>query len=704
MRSPLLLFGGLLLAAAGRPALLPGQVPDSVVVRDSVALGVSVVALDSGVVVDTVHTTHPDSVFHTLPDVEPGAPSRREAGVTVWDHAALLASPALTLVELLAWEPDLIPLRYGDYGAPQTVVGAGAAGGRVRLFVDGVEALPFTSSAPDLSQWSLTAIEEVRVERSAGEVRILLTSIEPHDPRPLSLVEAGTGDLDTNFFRGTFVHPRAFGGTLGLSLERIDTRGRGGLDPGARQGMWFRYAVHRGESTALAFDYRKNTGTTELDSIPTTVDRSSWTLRGRAGLARGLTAEVYTASSSVTGEDDGLTPIDRTQRQHGARLALERFLGAPPPAAPAVLPDSAIGAEAEARPAIVDELDPDTTLPVLPGDPGGDPPVDSLAAEPVPATPRPLAVLPTPVGAPGRLWASAAARLHDGPDLPSRSFDLTAGLEWAGVGGVAADLRSDQWSDEIREAPASARGVRGWTAPILGVTLFGGWDSGVRGARLQRLREAVPVPDTLADPDTIPPPDPMPAFHLSERTALQAGARLTLGPVDVSGRWMRVDTDSILPVGLLGARRGVPVAGDEVTGFEVSGRVGLPLLVEGLAVTGSLQQWESEGVYRPQRSYTGGLAFHNVYKAGNLEFQASAQVQGRDPMLLPWWEGEGDAASLVEVPFHQSWDLWLQVRVLTVRIFIRTENIGLRPENRDFPERLLPQTRSIYGIRWTLWN
>lgn len=634
------------------PCSLRAQDPDTVTVQlpDTLVPGVTVVPLDSGIVVDTLHTTHPDSVFRTLPPLGRGAPARPETGVTVWDQEALVWSPAVTLLELLAQEPDLIPLRYGDYGAPEAVLGAGIAGGRIRLFVDGVESMPLTSAAPDLSLVSLTAVGEVRVERSGGEIRVDLTSLEPDDPRPMSRVEAGTGDLDTNFFRGIFLHPRALGGTLGLSLERIDTRGRGGNDPGSRQALWVRYALHRGDDMALAFDYRKSTGRTELDSIPPTLDRGIWSIRGRARLADGLVGEVYTASASASGDDDGFTPIDLTQRQHGARLSFDRGLGSMP------FPDG---------------------------------PVTSFLAPPVPA---------------GRVWSQLEGRLHTGVDLPQRSVGISAGADWNGVGGVAGEIRSDLWSDAIREETTTVRGVRGWTAPVYGLSLFGGWDSGLRGARIQDPRLLVPEPDTLIDPDTLPPLDPVPSFYTSDRTALRAGARFVLGPVDLVGAWHRVDIDSILPVDILGARAGQAVAGDETTGYEVSGRIGVPMLLDGLAVTGSLVGWETEGVYRPLRRYTGGLAFHNVYKAGNLELQAHAKVQGRDRMLLPWVEGEGEDASLVRVPFQQSWDLWLQVRVLTVRIFIRTENVGLRAGNQDFPDRLLPQTRSIYGIRWTLWN
>lgn len=664
MRSPRRAGLGLALlaAVAAIPAPVLGQDPDStrvLALPDSLEPGVSVVALDSGTVVDTLVTVHPDSVFRPLPGLSSGAPARPESGVTVWDREAILGTPALTLLELLIREPDLMPLRYGDYGAPEAVLGPGAAGGRIRVLVDGFEQTPLTGAVPDLSRVSLAGIQEVRVERGGGEIRIVLTSLEPFDSRPMSRVEAGTGDLDTNLFRGTFLHPRALGGTLGLSLERNDTQGRGGNEPGSRQGVWFRYALHRGDDLALAFDLRKSTTEVALDSIPASVDRTTWAVRARARLAEGLVAEAFTGSANLTADDDGLTPVDLRQRQHGARLSLDRALGERP------MPVEA----AVAGPETSDTLPP----------------------------PPPLLVPD------GRVWALAEGRLFSG-DLPSRSLVAEAGVDWGPVGGVAAELRSDAWADPVRDLSATTRGVRAWTAPVWGVSFFAGWDSGVRGSRMESARVLVPEPDTTVV-DTLPPvPDTLPGFHLSDRTALRAGARVALGPLDVVGAWHRVEVDSILPVEILGARAGEAVPGEEVTGYEVSGRLGLPILFDGLALTGSLMQWETGGFYRPRRRYTGGLDFHDVFKNGNLELWTSLQVQGRDGMLLPWPEGVDDLVTYPVVPFHQSWDFWLQVRVQTVRIFIRTENVTLRRANQDFPGRLLLQTRSVYGVRWTLWN
>ena len=66
--------------------------------------------------------------------------------------------------------------------------------------------------------------------------------------------------------------------------------------------------------------------------------------------------------------------------------------------------------------------------------------------------------------------------------------------------------------------------------------------------------------------------------------------------------------------------------------------------------------------------------------------------------------GEDGLPVAVDVPFNQSWYFRIQVRVVSLRIFIRWENFTVREENRDFPNRTLPKSRVMYGIRWTLWN
>lgn len=625
------ILSALLLLASAAP--VRAQVPpdsaaakDTVPVADSLAQEVPDTVPADSVLADSL-------VIRQLPEMPATTPARPESGVWTWDRDQLLGEPAFTLEELLERTPGMLPLRYGDYGAPEGVMAPGLTAGRVRVFQDGFEATPLDGSLPDLSRISLGALSEVRIERAAGELRIYLTALRAEDPRPLSLVEAGTGDLRTNLFRGTFVHPRALGGSLGVSLERIDTEGTGAQEPGSRQGLWLRYGLHRGEDAGIVFELRRNLAEAELSRIPPKTTRTDWVVRGRARLADGVVAEAFTGRSSVASEGDSLTPLDASRGQHGVRLGLER----------------------------------------------------------------------------GRVWAHGAARFLSAPDLPSFRADVSAGLALPRDAGIALDWSMDRWEGK----GLSTRGLRAWTPSFFGLSGFVRYETGARGARVFEERDTIPPPDDgtgdgtgtggTAQQEPEPVPEMLPTHHVSDATTLRVGAHLVLGPVDLTGAWLKSKIDSLFPLGLLSDRGGEIVAGSDSRGFQVSGRVALP--VSGFALVGSLVQWQDEAVYRPKRVYQGGLDFHDVFlPSGNLEVHGGLQVQGRDPMLVPFLEGEGDAATLARVPFYQSWNVHLQIRVQTVRIFFRLENAFLHRDNQDYPDRLLPTTRSLYGVRWTLWN
>jgi hypothetical protein len=59
---------------------------------------------------------------------------------------------------------------------------------------------------------------------------------------------------------------------------------------------------------------------------------------------------------------------------------------------------------------------------------------------------------------------------------------------------------------------------------------------------------------------------------------------------------------------------------------------------------------------------------------------------------------------LESVPFYQNWYARMQVRIVTVQIFIAWDNFSRRPELQHYPGRVLPITRTMYGIRWTMFN
>jgi hypothetical protein len=275
-----------------------------------------------------------DTIFYNLPLLDGGAdgglPVGRASGfatgVWTWDRDAIMASGAHTLAELFAEVPGLIALYGGDYGTPLAVSAFGLGGGGYRVFRDGFEVYPLEGGVVDLQHVGLAGISRVRLDRSMGAMTIELRSYRHDDGRPFSVIEAGTGDLDTNMFRGIFAEPTTFGGSIGFGVERVDTRGRTAEEGGNRTGSWARYQLHLRDRAGLAFEMRRMGSQTRVTDYASTLGRTDLTVRGRVEVVPGVVAEAYTGRSSLDADEAGegreLWGGDR--RQHGARLAISR--------------------------------------------------------------------------------------------------------------------------------------------------------------------------------------------------------------------------------------------------------------------------------------------------------------------------------------------------------------------------------------------
>jgi len=307
----------------------------------------------------------------------------------------------------------------------------------------------------------------------------------------------------------------------------------------------------------------------------------------------------------------------------------------------------------------------------------------------------------------GAFAAAAFRRFGGDEDLPSTRLDLTAGVDRPEVGGFSAGLSRSAWAG----TSTSARQVRAWTRPVLGLSFFGSWESGTFGARTFPLSSPPPPDTTGADPvpvDSTAVPDPL--FRISDRTASRYGAQWAWKGVALSGARLKLETDSLLPLGLAPDLGEPALAGGVREGWEVWGRIPMPL--SGLHLEGSLQQWDEAWSYLPKRTYRGAFVFHDTYlESGNFELWWTLGVRGHDPMTIRRVVGEevDDEAEVVgpelaSVPFYQNWYARLQMRIVTVRIFIGWENFAIRRDLQNFPDRLLPATRATYGLRWTLWN
>jgi hypothetical protein len=140
-------------------------------------------------------------------------------------------------------------------------------------------------------------------------------------------------------------------------------------------------------------------------------------------------------------------------------------------------------------------------------------------------------------------------------------------------------------------------------------------------------------------------------------------------------------------------------------GWEVWGS--LPAVLGGLRLEGSVQQWQEAAPYLPKKIYKAALVFHRSFlDSGNLELWGTLGVRGHDPMKVHVLRGgsEPEDRTLQTVPLYENWYGRIQVRVLTLRVFVAWENITVNRNLQTFPGRILPALRSVYGIRWSLWN
>ena len=596
-----------------------------------------------------------------LPSLGTTVPAGWHTGVWTWDRDEILASKALTLAELLEGIPGTAPLRGGDFGMPVTVSAFGAGGGRIRVFRNGIELLPHEGSLTDLGRVGLGGARSVRVVRALGEMRIEVESILVEGGRPYTLIEAGTGDLNSNVFRGTFSHPRALGGAVAFTMERVDTRGPRGQEPGIAQGAWIRYARNLTSRGAFLLDFSSSASDRDQVYYPQKASRSDLSLHTRWDILPGLVGDVYYASSSLSTEKPDTFAFDpQARKQYGATVSYDSE----------------------------------------------------------------------------RIRGLAKYRKLSGEGVPKSSAHLEATGLLGRYGGVAGELTRESWEGKS----VSRHRLRAWTTPVWGLSLFAETGSGEWG--LPYLPAVPPaVRDSVGEgEETVTVVDTFAAVisgpRFAEHKGSRYGAEFRWRRFELSGALLKIESDSLFTTGLSTDRDGVTQAGGSRDGFEVAARI--PLYPKGFSLVGWWQKWDqADDVltepqdttgspellsdldmpwrYLPRESYQASLSFHNTfYPTGNLEVWFDLGVRGREPMALPfqneevWAEygaGEEDPRFVPTVsPFYQSWFVRLQIRIVTVRVFFMWDNFLVRQSNQDFIDRLLPATRSMYGVRWTLWN
>ncbi len=149
-------------------------------------------------------------------------------GSFVWDRNDMFSTGALTVLELLDRIPGVTGLRSGWIAQPMIAPFLGDPG-RVRVFLDGLELLeldPRMNGVWDLSQIPLWALDDIRIERGASELRIFMRSWRVDRTTPFTRTDVYTGDQSTNLYRGLFGRRYRHGEVTQLAGQQF------GTDPG----------------------------------------------------------------------------------------------------------------------------------------------------------------------------------------------------------------------------------------------------------------------------------------------------------------------------------------------------------------------------------------------------------------------------------------------------------------------------------------
>ncbi len=152
----------------------------------------------------------------------------------------------------------------------------------------------------------------------------------------------------------------------------------------------------------------------------------------------------------------------------------------------------------------------------------------------------------------------------------------------------------------------------------------------------------------------------------------------------------------------------------KVTAFEVGGDVPvIPLswLFDDVSPIrlGGFWRYQSvdaplDAMYTPKYLVRGVLGFEDEFFDGNLGVNLGLGLKYRGTMGAPSIDAATEESSaLVAIPDYMFLDWNMGIRILSVVIYYRYDNItGISAF--DFPELQFPNTRSVFGVKWTFLN
>lgn len=291
--------------------------------------------------------------------------------------------------------------------------------------------------------------------------------------------------------------------------------------------------------------------------------------------------------------------------------------------------------------------------------------------------------------APVPVEARTALRFRDHPRLPFG--ELEVGLRALPIPLVALEAEAVQgwWSD----GPGTGSWLlRARAGPVHGLSVF---SELFNGTPLLGGGLTVRVPSSGSTP-----------LHLT-RDGLRAGAELRYRNLAVAAAALRTTADTISAFGLPTEGSLPRLPGGDATGLEVTASLPTgwhPLSVEGwYTALDAPDGW----LYAPAHHWRAGLLYHHLpLPSGNAEFFVRLEHVFRGRMAVPGVASAGGetAPPPVEVGSYRATNLELTIRVLTVRAFLRWENIRNRRGQQDLPGFTRPGQHILYGVKWEFLN
>lgn len=621
----------------GQPDTLRPAAADTFVVVDSILEPDDTLPAGAGAADSLARVAEEALAPILLPrPVEPGFAEN----VWVWDRAALLRSPALSVGELLERVPGLVRVRSGFYGQPEFVTAPAALSGDVRIYYDGVPLDPFTSTTYDLSRVSLIDLHRIRVERRGGQLRVELYPLVPSNPRrpwptsshaagadsvapvdsaaadsgarpaPWTLVQIVTGDFDTDGLGGAFLAPHFLFGPFGVAIERRDSDGLLRRQPARTSSAWLRWGVLRPRWGVHAEYRRAGIERTGSSPGPGEATRSDVSLHARVRPWSSITAEVYAARAEL---DDVLIDTvsnEFTLTHGGVRAAFDRpWLG-----------------------------------------------------------------------------TQAAVRFRNGGFQPDLSAELIADARPVRFLGLTGEVRRESWGGDGLLAWNGAVRVGPW----LGTRLFAEVADGDHGihwlarpegsARVERRVARGGVDWRLG------------GWHVGGAALRLEGDSVAPPALPLIGPW-RADTLALFP--------GFDLSGWElIVRVPLAWNA---LAVEGNYTRYDAGSDGRFALFQPVEQARAALVYHGMpLDTDQLEIEVRVEGEYRGEMRVPADTIDGSGA--VAVAGAQRLNLDLSIRVIDVHAFLRWQNILHDQALLDLPGRTLPGQSAHFGVRWELRN